>query len=94
MRVLWTSQAEADLHSILTYIIDEDPTAAFTLVDAIVESVEGTLSDHPYAGRQGRVAETREWVAHKNYLVAYQVGNDSVEILSVVHAARLWPSQF
>lgn len=52
------------------------------------------LANYSNVGRQGRVEGTREWVAHKNYVVAYRVLEDRVQILSVMHSARLWPSEF
>jgi addiction module RelE/StbE family toxin len=94
MNIKWTSQAEDDLQSILVYIILNNPTAAVALVDAIVDSVEHTLSSHPNAGRKGRVEGTREWVAHKKYVVAYRVKNDCVQVVSVMHSSRLWPDVF
>lgn len=95
MSVQYTDRARASLRAILEHIAEDDPVTAHRFVDEIVDSIEGTLSAHPRAGRPGRVTGTREWVAHRNYVVAYRVTEaDDVEVLDVVHAARLWPSQF
>jgi plasmid stabilization system protein ParE len=44
-------------------------------------------------GRPGREAGTRELVAHKNYILVYDVTADMVRVLRVLHAARQWPSR-
>lgn len=45
----------------------------------------------PLAYRPGRVAGTREWVAHPNYIVVYRVGGESIRILNVLHARQEYP---
>jgi plasmid stabilization system protein ParE len=51
------------------------------------------LVDHPDLGRPGRVAGTRELVAHRNYVVVYDTAGDLVRVLRVLHVARQWPPQ-
>jgi len=94
MRVDWTESALRCLEDILGYIAKDDVAAAHRLVDDIIDSTEAALTDHPHAGRPGRVADTREWVAHKRYIVAYRIHQDRVQILSVMHTSRLWPGSF
>ena len=60
------------------------------MLSRILESVE-QLREHPRLGRVGRAADTREIVAHPNYLVVYRVLPDSVDIVDVVHARRRYP---
>ena len=45
----------------------------------------------PYLFRPGRVAGTREQVVHPNYIVVYQVGNDVIDILRVLHSRQEYP---
>ena len=95
MTVRWTLRARDSLEVILLYIAQDDPVAAHALVDRLIDSTEATLSEHPMAGRPGRVSGTREWVAHQRYIVAYRVtAQGDVDVLDVVHAARLWPERF
>jgi hypothetical protein len=44
------------------------------------------------AGREGRVAGTRERVTP--FLVAYRIEKNEVRILAVLHAAWEWPEEF
>lgn len=94
MIVDWTRPALLDLTAIIEHIAPDDSAAAYALVDAIITGTETMLSAHPNAGRPGRVADTREWVAHHNYVVAYRVHDNRVQVLAVVHSARLWPDNF
>lgn len=90
MRVVWTPDARNDRRSIFNYISAENASAALSLDEAFSDKV-GILVDHPEIGRPGRVAGTRELVAHRNYLLIYRVLRDEVLILRVLHGARLWP---
>lgn len=92
MIVEWTEPAQMCLQEILDYIAKDKVETAHRFVDEIVESTEAMLTEHPNAGRQGRVENTREWIAHKRYVVAYRIDKDRVQILSVIHTSRLWPS--
>ena len=49
------------------------------------------LTDHPKIGRLGRMQNTRELVAHENYVLIYDIVGDTVRILRALHAAKQWP---
>ena len=76
---------------IIDYIEQHNATAAQNLYATIVKSVE-SLPLMPYLFRPGRVAGTREQVVHPNYIVVYQVGNDVIDILRVLHSRQEYPS--
>ena len=94
MKLFWQERALVELDDALTYISERNPDAAYALVESIFSSVERNLPDNPHIGRPGRVEGTREWVAHKNYVVVYRVRPDRLDILSVHHVARLWPEAY
>ena len=86
----WLASANADLKLIIDYISDDNPDAADLLLQDIEMRVIQLL-EQPRRGRVGRVAGTRELVVKPNYIVVYAESPDVVEILRVLHAARLWP---
>jgi addiction module RelE/StbE family toxin len=91
MELFWTPEAIQDRDEIYDYIEADNPVAALAL-DELFEEKAGRLLDHPGMGRPGHEAGTRELVAHKNYILVYDVTADMVRVLRVLHAARQWPS--
>jgi len=92
MRLFWTPDATQDRDEIYDYIEADNPSAALAL-DELFSEKAGRLIDHPGLGRPGRVAGTRELVAHHNYILVYDVVGELVRVLRVMHAARQWPPQ-
>ena len=62
MKIRWTRPARDDLIRIQDYIAQDNPRAAFWVVETIRERA-GKLVEHPRSGRTGRVEGTRELVA-------------------------------
>ena len=93
MKTVWTQRALRALTNIHQHIAADNLTAADLLRDRALEFVETKLSAHPSIGRPGRVAGTRESVVHRNYIIVYRVTENVIEILTVRHAARLWPDK-
>lgn len=88
--LFWTPEATQDRDEIYGYLEADNPAAALAL-DELFEEKAGRLVDHPGLGRLGRVAGTRELVAHQNYILVYDLTGDLVRVLRVLHAARQWP---
>lgn len=42
-------------------------------------------------GRPGRAPGTQELVVHPNYIVIYDVTDDAIRILHLLHTSRQWP---
>jgi toxin ParE1/3/4 len=94
MRVNWTTPAREQFMSTYEFIASENRPAAARTADRIWKSAEG-LAIHPMAGREGRVAGTRELVVPGTpFLVAYRLERNEAQILAVMHAARKWPEEF
>ena len=68
-------------------------TSAALALDELLSEKAARLIDHPQFGRPGRIIGTRELVAHRNYILVYDVTADTVRVLRVLHAARQWPPQ-
>lgn len=90
MQVLWTPEAEQDRIDIWDYIAADNPTAAVRM-DELFSTAAGRLVEHPKLGKAGKIVRTRELVVHENYRLVYEIVQDTVWILILVHAARLWP---
>ena len=88
--VRWSDEATTDLVEILDYIEQRNTAAAQSLQAAIIQSAEN-LPLVPYLFRPGRVAGTREHVVHPNYIVVYQVGDEVIDILRVLHSRQQYP---
>ena len=90
MNVLWTPEALQDRLDIWEYIAADNPIAA-TRMDELFSAAATRLADHPNLGRAGRIAGTRELVAHENYRLVYEIAHDTVWVLVLIHTARQWP---
>ena len=90
MRLFWTPEAIDDRRAIYDYIEADNPSAALAL-DELFSEKANRLIDHPGLGRPGRVTDTRELVAHQNYILIYDTTADLVRVLRVLHAAKQWP---
>ena len=74
MKVLWTPQALQDRLDIWEYIATDNPIAA-SRMDELFSDAAARLADHPNLGRAGRIAGTRELVAHGNYLLVNEIAH-------------------
>ena len=90
--LVWLQRAIQDRDAQLDYIAQDNPSAALAL-DELLSEKAARLIDHPQFGRPGRIIGTRELVAHRNYILVYDVTADTVRVLRVLHAARQWPPQ-
>jgi toxin ParE1/3/4 len=94
MRLRWTTPAREQFVTAFEYIAAENRRAAARTAEQIWESTQ-VLARHPMAGREGRVAGTRELVISGTpFIVAYRVERKEVWILAVLHASREWPEEF
>lgn len=93
MRVRWSAQALGEIEAVIESVAQDKPAAAVKLAVRIFDAVETILADNPMARRPGRVADTRELIVPASCIVAYQVGDTTVDILTYRHAARLLPEE-
>ncbi len=90
LQVLWRASARANLVSIIQAVATQNPGAARRLREVIEASVL-PAAEHPYLYRTGRVAGTREIIAHPNYIVVYKVMANHIEVVNVFHARQEYP---
>ncbi|AYC99788.1 translation repressor RelE [Neorhizobium sp. NCHU2750] len=60
-------------------------------MDELFSGAVSRLVNFPFSGRRGAVAGTREIIPHESYRIVYQVDDETVSILMIIHTARLWP---
>ncbi len=91
MEVRFSESSLEDLRSIREYICANNEEAAKKVVEHILEQIETILANNPSIGRAGRVLRTREFVISKYpYIVPYQVRENTIYILRVLHTSRKW----
>ena len=94
MMVRWTRLAVHDLDAAYEYIAQNSPDAALNIVERI-EAAVAALTHHPRIGRAGRVSGTRELVVTGTpFIVAYRTAASGIDVLAVMHGARMWPDRF
>ena len=92
MRVRWTTDAADDLERICDYISEDRPDSARRVAQSVIERI-GTLETFPNLGRVGRVQGTREIAFPPLPFVAiYEVREEQIVILRILHGAQRWPS--
>jgi toxin ParE1/3/4 len=93
MQIAWTRKALGNLADIQAYIEQDQPEAARKVAAAIRRTV-AYLAQHPHLGRPGRKAGTRELVvAGTRYIATYQVRDERLVILAVLHGAQRPPAK-
>jgi toxin ParE1/3/4 len=95
MKVIWTDDSLLDLEEINKYIKLDSQFHADELSIRILNFVNLHILTFPEMGRVGRIDNTREFVISKtSYIVVYRIKGDDIQVLRVLHTARLWPSYF
>jgi toxin ParE1/3/4 len=90
VRLVWTTSAKRDLAEIVSYIWFDSPDAA-KRIRRRIEATATYLTSHPWMGRQGSIADTREAIPHPSYRMVYRVTEQTIFILRIVHTSRQWP---
>ncbi len=90
MRIFWTPKARRDRLDVWDYIAADSQRAAAKM-DALFSEAAANLARYPMLGQPGKVLGTRELIPHENYRLVYEIKDETVLILALVHAARQWP---
>ncbi len=90
MNVIWTPEAEQDRAQIVAYIGADNPLAAARM-EQLFNRAASRLAEHPRLGRPGKIPGTRELIPHESYRLVYEIHDETVWVLVLVHTARQWP---
>lgn len=94
-KIIWTLNAIADLEDIAKYISRDSKMYANTFVSKLIESTE-KLKNFPRSGRivpEFNDPTIRELII-QNYRIVYQIENQRVGIVAIVHGSRILPGIF
>jgi addiction module RelE/StbE family toxin len=94
MRVHWTQNAVEHLVNIYEHIALNSPTYGNRMVDKITRRSE-QIADQPLSGRkvpEYQAEDIRELI-EKPYRIIYRIKADQIDVLAVIHGARLLPEQ-
>ncbi len=94
MRVLWTENAIDHLSHIYDYIAFNSPTYARRMIDRITRRSE-QIAENAYSGRKVPEYDARDIreVIEKPYRIIYRIMSDQIDVIAVVHGARLMPDE-
>nr|WP_268234364.1 type II toxin-antitoxin system RelE/ParE family toxin [Pseudoxanthomonas indica] len=87
---MWTPEARLQRITIWHHIAADSPWAALRL-DARFKEAAATLAAHPQIGKPGQVRGTREFLPHSSYRLVYELTQDTVRVLTLLHTSRIWP---
>ncbi len=91
MKVAIRESAVNDLERIRDWIAKDNPRAAGSVVDRILDAIEFKIPPFPYMGRAGKVQGTRAWIVRGlPYIIVYQVDDarSLVTIIAIFHGAQ------
>ncbi|NVL90915.1 MAG: type II toxin-antitoxin system RelE/ParE family toxin [Desulfobacterales bacterium] len=94
MRVHWTENSIEHLVKIYEYIALNSPTYAKRMVDKITRRSE-QIAEHPLSGRKVPEydAEDIRELIEKPYRIIYRIKSDQIDVVAVIHTARLLPNE-
>ncbi len=90
VKIRWSSLARDDLREIVKYIAQDSPDYAKFFAQKIITYVKN-LKSFPRVGRSLKEVANPDirQLIYQNYRIIYQIQNDVVEIITIVHCARL-----
>lgn len=92
MIIEWHLFAKRDFDEILEYTITVRNHQDALNIQQRFDRQISTLKTYPYAGRPGRIRNTRELVILRTpFIASYRITNDRIIILRILHGARRWP---
>lgn len=90
MKVIWTPEAQQDRVDIWDYIASDNLSAA-TRMDELFSDAAARLAEYPKLGRPGNISGTHELIPHESYRLVYEIEQETLWIMALVHTAKQWP---
>lgn len=90
MKLVWTRHATERRREIFLHIAEDNVEAALAL-DTLFEASASQILHFPQSGRRGRVPGTRELVIRVKYILVYRIVEDTLQVLTIYHAAQDYP---
>ena len=94
MKVYWTDNSIGHLLGIYEYIARNSPVYAKRVVDRITRRSE-QIAEFPLSGRKVPEYQTEDIreIIEKPYRIIYRIKSDQIDILAVIHGAKLLPEK-
>ena len=92
VKLIWSPRAASDLEDICNFIALDSENHAKLFAQRIVALIK-SIPDFPKAGRvvpEYQLDDVRERL-YQDYRIVYRIKKDIVEIVTIVHGARLLP---
>lgn len=87
--------AEEDFTEIVSFIADDNPTAAEAIANKIEKNLE-LISENPKLGRMPRDEEIRNlgyrYIVVQNYIIFYTIEERTIIVPRILHGARNYKS--
>lgn len=68
----------------------DNPQAAIRM-DELFSNAVAKLADFPQLDQPGKISGTRELIPHESYRIVYEIQQETVWILALIHTVRQWP---
>ena len=94
MKVYWTDNSIGHLLGIYEHIARNSPVYAKRVVDRITRRSE-QIAEFPLSGRkvpEYKAEDIRE-IIEKPFRIIYRIKSDQIDILAVIHGAKLLPEK-
>ena len=62
-------------------------------MDTLFAEATENLTHFPEMGRFGKIPGTREIFPHESYRLVYEVEDNTIWILTLIHTSRQWPPE-
>ena len=92
VKLIWSPRAASDLEDICNFIALDSEYHAKAFAQRIVKLIK-SITDFPKAGRivpEYQLDDLRERIL-QDYRIVYRIKKDKVEIVTIVHGARILP---